>query len=393
MNGFEDSQPQNPPRVGYADEFRLVTSGGRDSFSITVTGNNNDSSTPWGTKNNEQRGYLSIARQSSNGSVVTTIDRTVKVNLPGQRVFTIPENSYEEGDTFRIKIAGFDVDEDNNLGSIAPDARLGYKIEIENKNANPTTKFELQERVFVLNDNGGGTGGGGTGGGGTGGGGTGGGGTGGTGGGDIVGSTQNTTFTSTNNPLALESGTVQLAYVGYYGRPADPAGRNFWNQVLRDNNIFYSPRGGVTLNSLSETQRALYQEFIDDFGNSSESDRLFGALTIDSRINLVYRNAFNRDVDTAGLSFWRNAINQEDVSLPAIALEIVLGARDTDTIRVRNKITSADLFTDALFGGLENRYIGSNAETIGRNFLANIDTSVATTNQVSAGVNSLPILV
>ncbi|MBE9222102.1 hypothetical protein IQ215_05265 [Cyanobacterium stanieri LEGE 03274] len=93
------------------------------------------------------------------------------------------------------------------------------------------------------------------------------------------------------------------------------------------------------------------------------------------------------------LSFWRNAINRGEVSLPAIALEIVLGARDSDIVKVRNKITSADLFTDALFGGFENRYIGSNAETIGRNFLSNIDTSVATTNQVSAAVNSLPIVV
>jgi len=45
-------------------------------------------------------------------------------------------------------------------------------------------------------------------------------------------------------PLVLRGGTVQIAYVAYYGRPGDPGGLGFWNGIFTNNNVSYSPRLG-----------------------------------------------------------------------------------------------------------------------------------------------------
>ncbi|MGK7947963.1 MAG: S8 family peptidase, partial [Xenococcaceae cyanobacterium] len=98
----------------------------------------------------------------------------------------------------------------------------------------------------------------------------------------------------TEDLLELTGGTAQIAYVAYYGRPADKGGLNFWNDVLADNNISYAPRKG---DRLTGSEQNIYNQIVDSFGNSEEADRLFGDLNDREKLNRVYQFAFNRDGD------------------------------------------------------------------------------------------------
>ncbi len=189
--------------------------------------------------------------------------------------------------------------------------------------------------------------------------------------------------------FTLEAGTAQIAYVAYYGRPADPGGLNFWNDFLDTNNISYSPRGG---DILTNRQQRDYDRFVDDFGTSEEADRIFGNLSIREKVNQVYDFAFNRSAETAGLNFWTEQITNNNVSLASFALEIALGAQKDDIETLKNKIASADLFSQGITDLGITTYNGSNAEIFGRNWLDDIGETIATTDQVNDTLNELMAL-
>ena len=101
------------------------------------------------------------------------------------------------------------------------------------------------------------------------------------------------TVTEDNNSfLTLEAGTAQIAYVAYYGRPADPGGVNFWNGVFERENINYSPQGGRDIDDLTGEELSVYNNIANDFGNSDEANRLFGNFNNSEKVNQVYNFAF-----------------------------------------------------------------------------------------------------
>ena len=162
---------------------------------------------------------------------------------------------------------------------------------------------------------------------------------------------------------------------------------------MGNSGISYSPRSGDVLANFSESARNAYNQFVNDFGNSTESGQLFGGLNTVARINQIYQQNFNRPADSEGLNFWLNAINNGDVSLPAAALEIALGATSGDLTIIQNKIDSSNLFTNSLVNqGVTSRYSGADAVTVGRNFLDSVGLSVATQGQVNTSINSLPVV-
>ncbi|MGK7952906.1 MAG: Ig-like domain-containing protein, partial [Xenococcaceae cyanobacterium] len=116
---------------------------------------------------------------------------------------------------------------------------------------------------------------------------------------DGNGGTDTATVTVTVTPrntstLKLTGETAQIAYVAYYGRPADNGGRDFWNNVLSENEVSYAPREG---DRLTGQEQEIYNQIVDSFGNSEEADRLFGDLNDREKLNRVYQFAFNRDGD------------------------------------------------------------------------------------------------
>ncbi|BFM40476.1 Calx-beta domain-containing protein [Synechocystis sp. LKSZ1] len=177
------------------------------------------------------------------------------------------------------------------------------------------------------------------------------------------------------NPLVLTGGTVQIAYVAYYGRPGDPGGLAFWNQVFGSQQVvFGSPE---------------FETLANAFGNpapGSEADRLYGALSNREKVRKVYDLAFNRDPEQGGWDFWTGLLDRNQVTPVNFALAVALGASngtqpgDNQDLKViRNKIASADLISQAIDTPLERQATsGPSNEIFGRNWLAPFgDTSAS----------------
>ena len=194
--------------------------------------------------------------------------------------------------------------------------------------------------------------------------------------------------TVTNGALTLTGGTAQIAYVAYYGRPADKGGRDFWNNSLSDGGVSYSPRGG---DPLTGAEQDIYNNIVNQFGNSAEADRLFGAIDSNrDKVNKVYQFAFNRDGDDGGLDFWTEQIDLGNVTLATFALEVALGAQNEDIVVLNNKINSADLFSNSIDTEAEtSAYSGSNGEIFGRDWLGDYGSVASSQVQVDEALTNL----
>ncbi len=190
-----------------------------------------------------------------------------------------------------------------------------------------------------------------------------------------------------NNNLTLVQGTAQIAYVAYYGRPADPGGLDYWNGRLGDERINYSPRSGDTL---TDSERSVYNELVSGFGNVEEANRIFDSLNNRQKVNQVYQFAFNRDGDSGGLDYWTNQIDRGFVNLTTFALEVALGAQNQDFEVLANKIESADLFSRGVETNPDgSAYSGSRGEIFGRDWLAGYGNTVATIANVDTALSEL----
>ena len=191
-----------------------------------------------------------------------------------------------------------------------------------------------------------------------------------------------------NTALTLTGGTAQIAYVAYYGRPADKGGLDFWNDGLTNSGVSYSPRGGDPLTGAEED---IYNNIVNQFGNSAEADRLFGAIDSNrDKVNQVYQFAFNRDGDDGGLDFWTEQIDLGNVTLATFALEVALGAQNEDIVVLNNKINSADLFSNGIDTQPETAaYSGSTGEIFGREWLGDFGGVVSSQVQVDEALTNL----
>ncbi|MGT2509460.1 DUF4214 domain-containing protein [Cupriavidus basilensis] len=122
---------------------------------------------------------------------------------------------------------------------------------------------------------------------------------------------------------------VQKVYIAYYGRPADPVGLEHWSTKL--------DLAGGNLNAI-----------IDAFGNSTESNALYGNQSNAAKVNAIFQQMFNREADTSGLNFYVQLISSGKATLASIALDILNGATGTDKTAIEAKLVAANGFTDAL---------------------------------------------
>ena len=190
-------------------------------------------------------------------------------------------------------------------------------------------------------------------------------------------------------PTALEltGGTAQIAYVAYYGRPADDGGLRFWNDALTENNISYAPREG---DRLTGNEQEIYDRIVNQFGNSEEADRLFGDLSDREKLNRVYQFAFDRNGDEGGLNFWQEQLDLGNVTIATFAMEVALGAQNEDITILNNKIASADLFSESINTEVErDAYSGSTGEIFGREWLDDFDDAISTQAQVDSALADL----
>jgi len=122
---------------------------------------------------------------------------------------------------------------------------------------------------------------------------------------------------------------VQKIYVAYYGRPADPAGLQYWAGQLAAN--------GGNLTSI-----------INAFGNSAESTALYAGASDSAKVTAIYQQLFNRAPDAPGLAFYTTELTAGRMSAASIALNVANGATGTDATRLANKATVGTLLTALL---------------------------------------------
>lgn len=165
---------------------------------------------------------------------------------------------------------------------------------------------------------------------------------------------------------------VQRLYVSYFGRPADPAGLDFYagHYLL----------AGADLHPGSLDQAYLNDPFIrmliDSFGTSKESNDLYPGDNA-TFIGAIYANLFNRLPDEGGKAFWIAALDSGAVNRAAAALAIMNGAQGSDADIIASKVSAASAFTSAL--NLPSRravYSGKAANSVVRAMLARVGQRV-----------------
>ena len=144
---------------------------------------------------------------------------------------------------------------------------------------------------------------------------------------------------------------VDAIYLGYYARPADPAGQAFWLDRL-DNGIADDSDGDASLVGIANSfageaeSQSAYQLFARVFGEGNDDTEPTRA-DYETFVNEVYDNLFNRDPDSAGLQFWADRL-QSGTDVGEVILSVIQGAGNIDDATLYNKLTVADEYTEAL---------------------------------------------
>ena len=181
------------------------------------------------------------------------------------------------------------------------------------------------------------------------------------------------------NPFSATSTELQQLYIGYFGRPCDPTGLDYWlNQ-------------GVTKKAFAANMY-LQPEFNSVNGN----------LSTVAQVNQIYLNLFNRNGDNAGLTYWANQIDSGLLELASIANDLIWAAMnntgsEVDKQTLSNKTDAAILYTDEIkknTGSIlayqaksTNPWITGNNLTEAKTFIKEIGYSkVATLSEIQASI-------
>lgn len=175
---------------------------------------------------------------------------------------------------------------------------------------------------------------------------------------------------ATVSPTVYES-VLQQIYVGYFGRPADPAGLLYYERLLRDLN---APTDIPALRLAYDSNPNIAM-VIDGFGNSQESNDLYPGST-DEFITAIYRNLFNREPDAAGKAFWVGVIQRGAITRANAVLSLMAGARSSDLDLINKKTQVAADFTNSLNTAATVNAYGSMSATVAvREALSKVSSS------------------
>jgi hypothetical protein len=166
---------------------------------------------------------------------------------------------------------------------------------------------------------------------------------------------------------------VQQLYLGYFGRPADPAGLAFYANAMRTTNAPSTIQGLID----AYAGNADVRELLDGFANSAESQQLYPAcdwIGCDYQwVYALYRGLFSRDPDDAGGEYWANALNSKGATRAQVLLAVVAGAQGRDADLLVRKVGAAVQFSRTLdAGGNSGAYNGQLATAIVRAMMQNV---------------------
>lgn len=149
---------------------------------------------------------------------------------------------------------------------------------------------------------------------------------------------------------------IQQLYIGYFGRPADPAGLAYYEKRYAEIN---APQSIFALND-EYSRNAAIRGQVDTFATSKESQELYqgnDAVFIDR----VYLQVFGRAPDADGKAFWLGTIQRGDLTRAGAVLSIIAGARGTDRTLMEKKMQLASTFTNSINTAEQSQIYGGSA--------------------------------
>jgi hypothetical protein len=166
--------------------------------------------------------------------------------------------------------------------------------------------------------------------------------------------------------VATHVAAVQELYVAYFGRPADPAGLDYWTNVVE-------AQGGSTA-AVSASFATQPEYIIQYFGKTN-------AQIVDA----IYANMFGRAASTTdGRSYWVDLLNKGTVGISTIVAEVANGAQLADAEAVENKVAAATAFTNALDTAAEQAgYAGTSALALAKAFITGVTTDATLTTAIA----------
>jgi len=120
---------------------------------------------------------------------------------------------------------------------------------------------------------------------------------------------------------------LQELYVAYFGRAADPSGLDYWTER------------GITTAAFAANMYA-----------QPEFNSEYGSLSIESQVNQIYKNLFDREADVTGLTYWSQQIRLGNLQLAEIANDLVWAAQNNsgsadDKAALTNRTNAAVAYT------------------------------------------------
>jgi hypothetical protein len=151
-------------------------------------------------------------------------------------------------------------------------------------------------------------------------------------------------FPFSNDPQSQ----VEMIYIAYFGRAGDPDGANYWVNELNAGGDTVIPglTGVAAAYSLAPEASTEYPLL----ANPSAA----GQADIQTFINAIYQNLFNRTADAGGLAYWTGEINGIIATnnsltiangIGQMAVSIALAAVGADQNTLANKATVAEWLT------------------------------------------------
>jgi len=155
--------------------------------------------------------------------------------------------------------------------------------------------------------------------------------------------------------VATQVAAVQQLYVSYFGRPADPAGLDYWTNIVE---------AQKSTAAVSAT-----------FAASAEYKTAYEGKTNAQIVDQLYTNLFGRPADATGRAYWVDLLDKGTIKVDTIVYEVSLAALTTDKEAVENKVAAATAFTAALDTPAEVAgYTGAAALALAKAFITGVTT-------------------
>jgi hypothetical protein len=187
---------------------------------------------------------------------------------------------------------------------------------------------------------------------------------------------------------------VEMIYIAYFGRAGDPDGTNFWiNELNAGGDTVVPGLTGVAAAYSLAPEASTEYPLLANPSTASQPD-------IQTFINAIYQNLFNRAADSAGLAYWTAEVNEIIAThnsltiangIGQMAVSIALAAQGTDQTSLANKVTVAEWLTQQYQAAGVHTFPTQSAEfAFSHSLIASVTSDPATV--IGAEMQHIPLM-